>query len=241
MSYRSSAILASLLLAAGLYGCAPNPADKVPAATVNTPKPSASPQAGTSASPAASVSPAVTESPQASGSPVPTGSPNAAGDQVLPLAEGTEVKFIGSKVTGSHNGGFRKVSGSVTVPKDDDLSKARIDIAIDMKSTYTDTERLTTHLMSPEFFDVEVYPTSTFKSTAIAKTDGAYLVTGDLTLHGVTQSINIPADININAGTLSAKSEFKLNRKLFKIEYPGKPDDLIYDEVVILFDIKAGG
>lgn len=241
MSYRTTRILASVLLAAGLYGCAPNPADNVPAATVNTPKPIGSPQAqGTTAPGTATPAPAATSTATPQVSPSAGTSPSATGDQILPLAEGTEVKFTGSKVTGSHNGGFRSVTGSVSLPKDDDISKAKIDITIDMKSTYADDQKLTTHLLSPDFFDVEAYPTSTFKSTAIAKTDGGYLVTGDLTLHGVTQSINIPAEITINAGQLSAKSEFQLNRKLFKIEYPGKPDDLIRDEVVILFDIKAG-
>ena len=234
MSYRSPAAMATLLLTASLYGCAANPADKVPAATINTPTAAGTPLAATSATPVASATAMASATPQASGTP------SAAGDQVLPLADETEVKFIGSKVTGSHNGGFRKVSGSVSVPKDDDLTKAKIDVTIDMKSTYADDEKLTGHLMSPDFFDAEKYPTSSFKSTAITKTDGGYLVTGDLNLHGVTKSINIPADINVNAGALTAKSEFKLDRKLFNIIYPGKPDDLIRDEVVISFDIKAG-
>lgn len=234
MSYRTPAAMATLLLTASLYGCAPNPADKVPAATINSPAPAGTPVATATGLPAATATPVASASAQASGTP------NAAGDQVLPLADDTEVKFVASKVTRSHNGGFRKVTGSVTVPKDDDLTKARIDVTIDMKSTYADDEKLTGHLMSPDFFDTEKYPTSTFKSTAITKTDGAYLVTGDLTLHGVTKSLNIPADININAGQLTAKSEFKIDRKLFNIIYPGKPDDLIRDEVVISFDIKAG-
>jgi polyisoprenoid-binding protein YceI len=176
----------------------------------------------------------------ASVSPGASGTPSSAAGTVLPLAEGSEVKFKASKVTKTHEGGFRKVTGSVAVP-DSDLTKAAIDITIDMTSTYSDDEKLTGHLASPDFFDVAQYPTSTFKSTAIAKTADGYLVTGDLTLHGVTQSINFPAEITLNANELTAKTEFSLNRKLFKIEYPGKPDDLIRDEVVILFDLKAGG
>lgn len=229
-------LIAAVLSASiyGLAGCAANPADNVPKAGVNTPAPAASPMATATAAVAAT--PSATASPAVSGTPVAA----AVSGDALALAEGTEVKFKGSKVTGSHDGGFRKVSGSVTVPEGD-LTKATIDLTIDMTSTYTDDEKLTGHLSSPDFFDVAQYPTSTFKSTAIAKADAGYLVTGNLTLHGVTQSINFPAEISLEGKALTAKSEFSLNRKLFKIEYPGKPDDLIRDEVVIIFDIKAGG
>jgi polyisoprenoid-binding protein YceI len=238
--FLSAALLAASLL--GLAGCAANPADKVPKAGVNTPAPATSPAAASS--PAATATALASATPGASASPgasaTPGASPAASGGTAMPFAEGTEVKFVGSKVTGSHNGGFRKVTGSVTVPPDGDLTKAVIDVNIDMSSTYSDDEKLTGHLMAEDFFHVSQYPTSTFKSTAIAKTDGGYLVTGDLTLRGVTQSINIPAEIALNSGQLTAKSEFSINRKLFKIEYPGKPDNLIRDEVVISFDIKAG-
>ena len=69
--------------------------------------------------------------------------------------------------------------------------------------------------------------------------DDGYEVTGDLTLHGVTKTISFPAVISLDGDTLSTKSEFYINRKDFNIVYPGKPDDLIRDEVVIKFDLKA--
>lgn len=222
-------LLASLLLTAGLFslaGCASNPADNVPKAGVNTP----------GAAPTQTVV-ASTASP-APATPGATGTPTAASGTVMSLVDGTEVKFVGSKVTGSHTGGFRKVTGTVTVP-DEDLTKAVIDVTIDMSSTYSDNEKLTGHLLSPDFFDVAAHPTSTFKSTSVSKTDSGYQVTGDLTLHGVTQSLTIPADISLTGDELTAKSEFQIDRKLFKIEYPGKPDDLIRNEVVISFDLKA--
>ncbi len=231
---------ASVLLTAalcGLAGCAPNPADNVPKAGVNTPAPGGTPVAQASGTPAMSAT--GTPGVVASATPAVSGTPAAAGPG-LAFAEGTEVKFKGSKVTGSHDGGFRKVTGGVVVPPDGDLSKATIDVTIDMASTYSDDEKLTGHLVSPDFFDVAKYPTSTFKSTAITKTDDGYLVTGDLELHGVKKSINFPAQITESAGSLTAKAEFAINRKDFSIIYPGKPDDLIRDEVVISFDLKAG-
>lgn len=231
--------LAPLLLTAALIGgvgCAKNPADNVPKAGVNPPAASGSPVA--QASPSSAVASA-TPSVVASATPAVSGTPGTTAPG-LAFAEGSEVKFKGSKVTGSHEGGFRKVTGAVDVPADGDLTKATIDVTIDMSSTYSDDEKLTGHLVSPDFFDVAKYPTATFKSTAITKTDDGYLVTGDLDLHGVKKSINFPAQIAENGGALTAKAEFAINRKDFAIVYPGKPDDLIRDEVVISFDLKAG-
>lgn len=216
----------------GLAGCAQNPADNVPKAGVNTPAPGGTPVAQASGAPA-------TPGEVASATPALSGTPLPAGPG-LAFAEGTEVKFKGSKVTGSHDGGFRKVTGSVNVPPDGDVSKAAIDVSIDMASMYTDDEKLTGHLSSAEFFDVAKYPTSSFKSTSIAKTGEGYTVTGDLEMHGVKKSINFPAEIAVNGTELTAKSQFAINRKDFGIVYPGKPDDLIRDEVVIEFDLKAG-
>ncbi|MCB1055013.1 MAG: YceI family protein, partial [Acidobacteria bacterium] len=94
---------------------------------------------------------------------------------------------------------------------------------------------------SADFFDVETYPTATFHSTGVAagETEGTYSVTGDLTLHGVTKQITFPATIAVTDDEVSAQAEFSINRFDFDIKYPGKPDDLIREEVVIGLDINA--
>ena len=89
------------------------------------------------------------------------------------------------------------------------------------------------HLKSPDFFDVEKFPTATFKSTAIEKTDDGHTITGDLTLHGVTKRVSFPATVTVTDGQVTANSEFSINRNDFGIVYPGMPDDLIRDLVVI--------
>lgn len=227
--------LTSLLLGAsllGLNGCAANPADNVPKAGVGTPGTSATTVAAASVTPGAAT-------PTPGATPGATGSPSAAAGDMLPFAADSQVGFSASKVTGSHTGGFNKISGGVAVPGGD-LEKATIDVTIDMSSTFTDDEKLTGHLTSPDFFDVAKFPTSTFKSQSIAKTADGYLVTGDLTLHGVTKTINFPAQISLQNGALETQAEFAINRKDFAIVYPGKPDDLIRDDVVIKFNLKAG-
>lgn len=166
-------------------------------------------------------------------------SPAPATGTVYNFLPATKIEFEGSKVTGSHTGGFKTFTGSVTVPGED-LTQASISATIDMKSTFSDSDGLTKHLLSPDFFEADTYPESKFVSTAIVKNGEKYDVTGDFTLHGVTKSITFPATLSLADGKVTAHAEFDINRKDFGIVYPGKPDDLIRDNVVIRLHIEAG-
>jgi len=154
------------------------------------------------------------------------------------IADSSALTWIGSKVTGKHDGGFKEFSGTVTV-SGDNIEDATIDITIDATSIWSDNDKLTGHLKSADFFEVETYPTAAFKSTNIAKTEKGYNVTGNLTLHGVEKSITFPAQIDLDGDTLTSTAEFVITRTDFGINYKGKPDDLIREEVVIRFDITA--
>jgi polyisoprenoid-binding protein YceI len=106
----------------------------------------------------------------------------------------------------------------------DDLTKSSVEFSVKMASIDTDNEDRDTHLKSADFFDVEVYPEMTFKSTGIAKTDeDVYDVTGEFTLHGVTKTITIPVEIlgfgpGMQGGTTAGfETRFKLNRKDYGI------------------------
>ena len=126
------------------------------------------------------------------------------------------------------------------------LESTKITAEIETNSIFTDTDGLTNHLKSPEFFDVAKFPTSTFVSTGIeagskdpkAK-EATHTVTGNLTLHGVTKSISFPAKIAVSGDNATLDSEFFINRQDFGITYPGKANDLIRDEVVIKLAIHT--
>jgi len=155
-------------------------------------------------------------------------------------AENTSVKWVGSKVTGSHDGGFKTVSGQVKLASAEP-EKSVVEIEIDTTSLYSDNDQLSGHLKSGDFFDVEKFPTAKFVSTGFAKVQGdnaTHTVTGDLTLHGVTKSISFPATLKVEDSLLTVASEFSINRKDFGINYPGMKDDLIRDGVVIKLDLK---
>jgi polyisoprenoid-binding protein YceI len=152
--------------------------------------------------------------------------------------DGSKFGFVGAKVTGKHEGGFNVFSGTIEVPGTD-LTKARVKATVSVKSVFTDSEKLTAHLQSGDFFDAEKFPEATFVSTAIAANGGAFTVTGDLSLHGVTKSITFPAKLSLSGDVVKVNADFAINRKDFAIVYAGKADDLIADNVAIVLDLTA--
>lgn len=104
-------------------------------------------------------------------------------------AEFTVRHMMVSKVKGR----FGKVTGTVT----GDLAKpetAVVDVTIDAASIDTDNDDRDKHLSSADFFEVEKYPTITFKSKKIEKAGNGYRMTGDLTMHGITREVELAVD-----------------------------------------------
>ena len=118
------------------------------------------------------------------------------------------------------NGSLGDVTGKVEVD-DKDVTKSKVDVTIDVKGLNTKQTKRDDHLRSPDFFDVEKFPTATFKSTKIEKGEGAKLkVTGDLTLHGVTKSIEIPLKAVWNGDTIQVAGGAPVAFSDYDIEPP---------------------
>ncbi len=176
---------------------------------------------------------AVTEAPK-------TAEAVKAGGEVLAFNNQTsKVSFVGSKVTGSHNGSFNTFDGRVTLV-DGKIEASTVRVDIDMKSVDTDTAKLTGHLKSADFFDVEKYPKASFVSTRIAPAqDGTHTVTGNLELHGVTKSVTFPAKIVVTNEAVTTSAEFAIDRTQWGINYTGMADNLIRKDVVLKLSITA--
>ena len=158
--------------------------------------------------------------------------------QITP--QNSKIEFTGSKVTGSHNGGFQQFSGEVDYAGDPQRSQVNITIQTD--SITTDDDDLTKHLKTPDFFDVAKFPTATFVSTEIkpgGEGGATHTVTGNLTMHGVTKAVTFPATIAVTPDTATVDSTFSINRKDFGISYAGATNNLIRDDVVLKLTIRA--
>jgi len=137
-------------------------------------------------------------------------------------------------------GRFNQVSGELNIA--DDLAKSTFSVEIPVDSLDTNNEKRNGHLKSPDFFNAKQYPTISFKSTSVEKTDDTHLkVTGDLTLHGVTKSISFPVELTgtgeFPAGTkrYGVRSSFTVKMSEYGIKgMPGAVGDEI--ELNVMFE-----
>jgi polyisoprenoid-binding protein YceI len=99
-----------------------------------------------------------------------------------------EVAFVGrhfmmTKVRGRFTG----VSGEVRIGES--MADSSVDVTIDTASVQSGNSARDEHIRSAELFDVEAFPTASYRSTAVEWSGDTGVVHGDLTLHGVTRSV----------------------------------------------------
>ena len=146
------------------------------------------------------------------------------------------------------HGRFSRWGGTLEIDNDD-ITRSRVDVTIDATSVDTREDKRDAHLRSADFFDVETFPTLTFKSTKIEKRgDDELAITGDLTLHGVTKPVTLAVELGGQAkdpwgGTrtgFSAKTS--INRKDFGLGWNSVLETggvLVGEKIEITLEIEA--
>lgn len=145
-------------------------------------------------------------------------------------------------------GEFSKMSGTVQYDPAD-ISKTVVEVTIEAASINTRVEARDKDLKSANFFDVEKYPTLTFKSKRVqAAGAGKWKITGDLTMHGVTKELVLEGEgptppIKDARGMLhmGASAGTKINRKDFGLMWNRAIEGggvLVGDEVTITIDVE---
>ena len=145
----------------------------------------------------------------------------------------SQFDFEAAKITRTHKGAFKRFGGSATLIGDDLQSIA---VEVETPSLEADDPKLAAHIKTADFLDVEKFPKATFKSQSIQKKPAGtatHEVTGALTLHGITQEVTFPATVNVTPTNVTADGTIRIDRQKFGVKYPGMPDDLIKDEVVL--------
>lgn len=146
-------------------------------------------------------------------------------------------------------GFFRDFTGEVNFDAND-VSKSAVNFKAMVTSVDTGVAGRDKHLRTADFFEVDKYPELTFKSTEVKKKGKGWIVTGDLTMKGVTKSVSIPFEI---AGWLPAgektgmkmgiAGETTINRRDFGVNYGSNlPSGVaaVSDEVKVVLQIEAG-
>jgi polyisoprenoid-binding protein YceI len=145
-------------------------------------------------------------------------------------------------------GQFTGVTGTLSLDEND-LTQSSVEAAIEVASIRTLDEARDAHLKNADFFDADQFPTMQLKSTHIAlKSDGELVVTGDLTIKGVTRSVQFA----VEGPTAATKDPYgntriglaattKINRKDFGLTWNAALETgglVVGEDVSIALDLE---
>ena len=178
----------------------------------------------------------------------------------------SKIEWVGTKVTGYHTGFVPLKDGDIFVKNGQvvggNFTMNVKDMSVSGPKTVDEasSNKLLGHLKSADFFDVEKYPEAKFELTSLKPytgnmkdsadprqeeineykvTNPTHVVSGNLTLKDVTKNIEFPAQVTVKGDVADAIAKFNINRKDWGIVYPGKPDDLIRDQIHLGIHIVA--
>ncbi len=144
-------------------------------------------------------------------------------------------------------GAFKTFDATVT-SEGTDFSKATIDVTIDAASVFTGDEQRDGHLKSADFFEVEKYPTLSFKGTSLRKVDDdEYELKGILEIKGVKKEVVLDVEFGgINKDPWGNEKagfsvEGKINRKDFGLEWNAALETggvLVSEEIKISAEVQ---
>jgi polyisoprenoid-binding protein YceI len=116
-------------------------------------------------------------------------------------------------------GRFTAISGTI-VDVADDPSLSSVQVEIDPASITTGDDKRDAHLRSPDFFDVEHFPTITFKSTRVEGTRDSFKLTGLLTIRDQTREVTLDAAFNgFGRNQMGELASFSASTKLSRKDF----------------------
>lgn len=124
----------------------------------------------------------------------------------------------------SVRGRFAAFEGNVSVPEGSAIPES-VELTIDASSIDTREPQRDGHLRSADFFDVEKFPTITFKSTRIEGSGSDFAMHGDLTIHGVTRPVTLEGTVEgegpdpWGGRRIGYEARGKINRKDFGLTW----------------------
>jgi polyisoprenoid-binding protein YceI len=117
-----------------------------------------------------------------------------------------------------------------------------LDIPVD-KEGYA---KLVGHLKSPDFFDVEKYPSAAFEITGLEEVEGKMMLSGNLTLKDAKNNVTFPVSVSNDGNTMTLTSEtFSIDRTKWNVQYGSKSifdnlgDKFINDDIELKILVKA--
>jgi polyisoprenoid-binding protein YceI len=106
-----------------------------------------------------------------------------------------DVKILFQLVNEGTKGSFNEIETTILFDKKN-LKESKIKAIVNVKSLSTENKGRDEHLLNPDFFDSEKYPTITFESTEIKSSEKGFVAIGNLTMKEKTQTIEIPFEFS---------------------------------------------
>ena len=164
-------------------------------------------------------------------------------DPVHSIAEFKVKHMMISNVKGQFTG----IAGALTLDQND-IAGSRVEAMIDASTINTREPQRDAHLRSADFFDVDQFPTLTFRSTHVKRTGDELAVTGDLTIHGVTRRVTFQVEGPSAAGRdpwgntrIGLSATTTINRKDFGLTWNTALETggiLVGENVAISLDLE---
>jgi polyisoprenoid-binding protein YceI len=147
-----------------------------------------------------------------------------------------------SKVRGQ----FTKFEGTITTAEDP--LQSSVVVSIDPNSIDTRNEQRDNHMRSADFFEVEKYPTMTYRSTAVRRDGDVWIIDGELELHGVTSPVPLSVEYNgagpdpFGGTRVGFSATTELNRRDFGIDISMPMDGggvVVGDKISVMLEVEA--
>lgn len=144
-------------------------------------------------------------------------------------------------------GYFRDFTGTIKYDGKD-VKNSSVAFSAKMESVDTGVAGRDKHLKSADFFEIEKFPEMTFKSTKVEKKGKNWIVTGDLTMKGVTKSLSIPFTVvdiikDQRGGTkMGVMAETVINRRDFGVNYGSNMPNgvaMLSDNITVVLNIES--
>jgi polyisoprenoid-binding protein YceI len=143
-------------------------------------------------------------------------------------------------------GRFTEFSG--TLVTGETVETSSVEAEIDLQSVTTGNPQRDEHLRSPDFFETDVHPKMIFRSTSVRPDGDAWVITGDLSLKGITRSVDLETELvgigpdaygGVRAGFAARTT---INRRDFNVNWSAAIEGggvVVSDKVEIVLDIQA--
>lgn len=145
------------------------------------------------------------------------------------IEEGYKIKFESKDPTGT----FDVMNGTINFDEKN-LEGSSFDLSFPISSINTENKLRDKKAQTEDWFDAANYPTATYKSSSIVKTEKGYNVKGTMTIRGISKSLTVPMLVKSSDNGFILYGGFGLNRIDYKV---GKPNGAVPDVMNVKFYI----